>query len=59
MEFKGKIILDALKKNNYVQTHAATQLGISRRMLKYRMDTLGIGRPDSESPPEPEPLAPE
>jgi len=57
MEFEREIILDALKKNNYVQTHAATQLGISRRMLKYRMDTLGIGRPDNESaPPEPEPL---
>ena len=47
MEFEREIILDALKKNNYVQTHAATQLGISRRMLKYRMDTLGISRPDS------------
>ena len=56
MEFEREIILDALKKNNYVQTHAATQLGISRRMLKYRMDTLGIGRPDNDpSPPEPEP----
>src|SRR5262245_1668670 len=60
MEFEREIILDALKKNNYVQTHAATQLGISRRMLKYRMDTLGIGRPDNESaPPEPEPLVQE
>jgi transcriptional regulator with GAF, ATPase, and Fis domain len=60
MEFEREIILDALKKNNYVQTHAATQLGISRRMLKYRMDTLGIGRPDNEAaPPEPEPLVQE
>jgi len=48
-EFEREIILDALKKNNYIQTHAANQLGISRRMLKYRMDTLGIGRPDSEN----------
>ena len=56
MEFEREIILDALKKNNYVQTHAATQLGISRRMLKYRMDTLGIGRPDNDpTPVEPEP----
>jgi len=39
-----------------VQTHAATQLGISRRMLKYRMDTLGIGRPDNDTtPPESDP----
>jgi transcriptional regulator with GAF, ATPase, and Fis domain len=56
MEFEREIILDALKKNNDVQTHAATQLGISRRLLKYRMDTLGIGRPDNDpSPPEPDP----
>jgi transcriptional regulator with PAS, ATPase and Fis domain len=56
MEFEREIILDALKKNNYVQTHAATQLGISRRMLKYRMDTLGIGRPDNDTTPaDPEP----
>ncbi len=47
MEFEREIILDALKRTNYVQTHAATMLGISRRMLKYRMDTLGISRPDS------------
>lgn len=47
MEFEREIILDALKRTNYVQTHAANLLGISRRMLKYRMDTLGIGRPDS------------
>ena len=47
MEFEREIILDALKRTNYVQTHAATMLGISRRMLKYRMDTLGISRPDA------------
>lgn len=50
MEFEREIILDALKRTNYVQTHAATMLGISRRMLKYRMDTLGISRPDSGTP---------
>ena len=55
MEFEREIILDALKRTNYVQTHAANLLGISRRMLKYRMDTLGIGRPDSGSSQEPEP----
>ena len=47
MEFEREIILDALKRTNYVQTHAATMLGISRRMLKYRMDSLGISRPDA------------
>ena len=49
MEFEREIILDALKQTNYIQTHAANLLGISRRMLKYRMDTLGIGRNDQES----------
>lgn len=61
MEFEREIILDALKRTNYVQTHAANLLGISRRMLKYRMDTLGIGRPDNgrNSAPEPEPIVQE
>jgi DNA-binding NtrC family response regulator len=53
MEFEREIILDALKRTTYVQTHAAAMLGISRRMLKYRMDTLGISRPDSGVTPEP------
>ncbi|MGZ8373661.1 MAG: sigma-54-dependent transcriptional regulator [Nitrospira sp.] len=53
MEFEREIILDALKRTNYVQTHAANLLGISRRMLKYRMDTLSIGRPDNSSTQEP------
>lgn len=59
MEFEREIILDALKRTNYVQTHAANLLGISRRMLKYRMDTLGIGRPDNEVGSEPQPLVQE
>ena len=54
MEFEREIILDALKRKNYVQTHAADLLGISRRMLKYRMDALGIGRPDQETSAEPQ-----
>ncbi|HEX6728266.1 MAG TPA: sigma-54 dependent transcriptional regulator [Nitrospira sp.] len=55
MEFEREIILDALKGTNYVQTHAANLLGISRRMLKYRMDTLGIGRPDNSTSQELDP----
>jgi len=43
-EFERGIILDALKKTNYVQSHAAEMLGISRRILKYKMDKLGINR---------------
>ncbi len=41
-EFERDIILEALKKTRYVQTHAADLLGISRRILKYKMDLLGI-----------------
>ena len=59
MEFEREIILDALKRTNYIQTHAANLLGISRRMLKYRMDTLGIGRPDQETNTDPPTLAKE
>jgi DNA-binding NtrC family response regulator len=42
-EFEKEIILDALKKANYIQSRAAEVLGISRRILKYKMDKLGIG----------------
>lgn len=52
LEFERKIILDALQRTGYVQTHAAALLGISRRMLKYRMDMLGISRPTQEAGPE-------
>jgi DNA-binding NtrC family response regulator len=41
-EFEREIIADALKKANNVQSQAAELLGISRRILKYKMDKLGI-----------------
>lgn len=41
-EFEKEVILDALKKTNNVQTQAAALLGISRRILKYKMDKMGI-----------------
>ncbi|OGW49404.1 MAG: Fis family transcriptional regulator [Nitrospirae bacterium RBG_19FT_COMBO_42_15] len=40
--FEKEIILTALEKTNYVQTQAANLLGISRRILKYKMDNLNI-----------------
>ena len=40
--FETEIILKALRRTNYVQTRAAELLGISRRILKYKMDKLGI-----------------
>jgi DNA-binding NtrC family response regulator len=49
--FESEIILKALKKTNYVQTRAAELLGISRRILKYKMDKLGIsGEPEGQTP---------
>ncbi|OLB56845.1 MAG: sigma-54-dependent Fis family transcriptional regulator [Nitrospirae bacterium] len=49
-EFEKEIILDALRRTEYVQTRAADLLGISRRMLKYRMDSLGISRTEGHPP---------
>lgn len=40
--FEREMIVKALKKTNFVQTRAAELLGISRRILKYKMDKLGI-----------------
>ena len=47
-DFEKDIILEALKKSNYVQTKAAELLGISRRILKYKMDKYGIEGPLEE-----------
>ena len=43
-EFEREVILDALKRTNHIQSHAAEILGISRRILKYKMDKLGISQ---------------
>ena len=48
MEFEKEIIMEALKKSRFVQTHAASLLGISRRVLKYKMDTLGMRLGESD-----------
>ncbi len=40
--FETELIVKALKKAGGVQTRAAKLLGISRRILKYKMDKLGI-----------------
>jgi len=48
-EFNRDIILNALEKSDYVQSRAAKMLGITRRILKYKMDKLGISSPDEES----------
>lgn len=40
--FETEMIVKALRRASYVQTKAAELLGISRRILKYKMDKLGI-----------------
>jgi DNA-binding NtrC family response regulator len=44
-EFERQLIVDALARSGFVQTRAAQLLGISRRILKYKMDKLGIREP--------------
>ena len=41
-EFQKSIILDVLERTDYVQSKAASMLGITRRILKYKMDKFGI-----------------
>ena len=44
-EFERDIIEDALHQTDFNQTRAADMLGTTRRILKYRMDKLGIQEP--------------
>ncbi|HZR80576.1 MAG TPA: sigma-54 dependent transcriptional regulator [Candidatus Binatia bacterium] len=41
-EFERDIIQEALERSDYNQTRTAERLGTTRRILKYRMDKLGI-----------------
>jgi len=45
-EFEREIIIEALGSTDFNQTRAAEMLGTTRRILKYRMDKLGIGAPE-------------
>ena len=49
-EFEREIITEALLKTDFNQTRAADLLGTTRRILKYRMDKLGIGGGLSSGP---------
>jgi len=52
-QFEKDIILEALEKSNWVTSQAARILGTTRRILKYRMDQLGIkkeGKDQEETP---------
>ena len=46
-EFERDIISEALEQTYFNQTRAADLLGTTRRILKYRMDKLGIDCPDT------------
>ena len=41
-EFEQELILKALKKTGFNQTKAASLLGTSRRILRYKMEKLKI-----------------
>jgi two-component system response regulator AtoC len=43
-EIERQMLMDALEKNDGVQTRAAQSLGISERVLRYKMEKLGINR---------------
>ncbi len=45
-DFEREIILEALASTDFNQTREAEMLGTTRRILKYRMDKLGIQAPD-------------
>jgi DNA-binding NtrC family response regulator len=47
--FERDIIESALRKTNFTQTKTARLLGITRRILKYKMDALGITHPGHAS----------
>jgi DNA-binding NtrC family response regulator len=46
-EFERELILKALQKSGFNQTKAASVLGTSRRVLRYRMEKLQISESDT------------
>lgn len=52
MEFEKEIIISALKKNEYIQTRTADYLGITRRILKYKMTMYNIKNQDNQDKEE-------
>jgi two-component system response regulator AtoC len=39
-----QLLTDALERHNWIQTRAADSLGISERVLRYKMERLGISK---------------
>jgi two-component system NtrC family response regulator len=52
-EVNGQIIRETMERFDWNQTHAARHLGITRKILRRRLEMYGIRRPAS-TPPEPE-----
>ena len=50
-DFERSLIVQALEKCEGIQTRAAGQLGTTRRILRYRMDKLGIAPPARKQSP--------
>ncbi len=46
VEMEKKLILDALEKANWVQKEAAQYLGVSRRVMHYKIQKFGIRNPN-------------
>jgi DNA-binding NtrC family response regulator len=44
--FESELLREALERADWNQTHAAVDLGITRRVLKLKMDRFGIKPPD-------------
>jgi DNA-binding NtrC family response regulator len=44
-DFERRLIVQALEKCGGIQTRTAERLGTTRRILRYRMDKLGIAAP--------------
>ena len=45
-EFERELIVKALQRTGFNQTKAASLLGTSRRILKYRIEKLKINEPN-------------
>ena len=53
-QIERELILDALEKTNWVASQAARLLGTTRRILKYKMDQLGLRKEGLAPEPEKE-----
>jgi DNA-binding NtrC family response regulator len=45
-EFERGLLVEALERCGWNQTHAAAQLGITRRLLKLKLDRHGLAKSD-------------